>query len=173
MYLLLCQLTPPSAPLKKTLHTYVTAVVLINVLGFYEPLRILIHSAIKEGFIEPQNERLVLFVDGPSKSQSKSDSPSSNLKKDEEWIQAHEEFDWGTKALQALDGWDGEKEGFRRYPFKWGRRRDESERDFVRRRRLLLHTGNTIRTLTLLFRQLSFHQNLGWHSNSNATLPET
>jgi len=127
MYLLLCQLTPPSAPLKKTLHTYVTAVVLINVLGFYEPLRILIHSAIKEGFIEPQNERLVLFVDGPSKSQSKSDSPSSNLKMDEEWIQAHEEFDWGTKALQALDGWDGEKEGFRRYPFKWGRRRDESE----------------------------------------------
>jgi len=105
-------------------------VVLVNVLGFYEPLRVLIHSAIKGGFIEPQNERLVLFVDGPPKSKSKepdSDLPPSSNTEEEEWIKAHEEFDWGTKALQALDGWDGEKEGFRRYPFEWGRRRDGRE----------------------------------------------
>ena len=90
----------------------------------------MIHSAIKGGFIEPQNERLVLFVDGPPKSKSKepdSDLPPSSNTEEEEWIKAHEEFDWGTKALQALDGWDGEKEGFRRYPFEWGRRRDGRE----------------------------------------------
>ncbi len=26
-----------------------------------------------------------------------------------------------------MDGWDGEKEGFMRYPFEWGRRRDGRE----------------------------------------------
>ena len=68
------------------------AVVLINVLGFYDPLRTLIQTAIIEGFIEPQNECLVLFVDGP---------PGPLYADNEEWKRAHEEFDWGMAALEA------------------------------------------------------------------------
>lgn len=103
----------------------ISAVVLINVLGFYDSLRILIHSAIRHGFIQPENERLVLFVDGPSKpNDPASNATATPTVEDLEWTIAHEEFDWGTAALEALDGWDG-RVGFRKYPFDWGRRRDK------------------------------------------------
>lgn len=96
-------------------------VVLINVLGFYDPLRTLIHSAVKDGFIQPQNERLVLFVDGPSVLHS------TNTAAKEEWKKAHEEFDWGKAALEALDGWVGD--GLSKYPFDWNRRRRNRSED--------------------------------------------
>jgi hypothetical protein len=80
------------------------------------------HSAIRNGFIEPANERLVLFVDGPPNLLPDATAiPEENP----EWIKAHEEFDWGTAALEALDGWDREVE-FKKYPFDWGRRRNAS-----------------------------------------------
>jgi hypothetical protein len=100
-----------------------SAVVLVNVLGFYDPLRTLIHSAIRDGFIEPANTRLVLFVDGPPNLHP---NTTAIPKEDPEWIKAHEEFDWGTAALKALDEWDREV-GFRKYPFDWGRRRRNAD----------------------------------------------
>ena len=63
------------------------AVIVINVLSFYEPLRQLIRNGVREGFIAPQNEQLIIFVDGPE-DQS-----------------LHEDFDWGQAALAALDQW--------------------------------------------------------------------
>ena len=72
------------------LHPYYivhTAVVLVNVLGFFDPLRSLIQRAISEGFIRPHNEQLVVFVDGPAD------------------LSEHQTFDWGSAALAALDGW--------------------------------------------------------------------
>ncbi|KAF8531625.1 hypothetical protein JB92DRAFT_2849290 [Gautieria morchelliformis] len=63
-------------------------VVILNVLGFYEPLRDLIRSGIRTGFIPAKNEGLMIFVDGPSD------------------LTAHETFDWGTPALVALRNWN-------------------------------------------------------------------
>ncbi|THH09364.1 hypothetical protein EW145_g2075 [Phellinidium pouzarii] len=62
-------------------------VVLLNVLSFYSPLKELVRNGIKEGFIQPSSESLVVFVDGPSD------------------LSQHEAFDWGVAALQALDSW--------------------------------------------------------------------
>ena len=70
-----------------TYLTYSIAVILVNVLGFYDPLRELIRNGIREGFIKAENERLILYVDGP------------------EDRNAHEDFDWGRAALETLDQW--------------------------------------------------------------------
>jgi len=77
-------------------------VVVLNVLNFYNPLRALIRSGIKEGFIQSHNEHLVVFVDGPSD------------------LTEHETFDWGKAALEALDSWDGGK--VQSLPFDWKKR---------------------------------------------------
>ena len=44
-------------------------------------------NGIREGFIQAENENLILYVDGPSN------------------VAEHETFDWGTAALEALDSW--------------------------------------------------------------------
>ena len=64
-----------------------TAVVLANVLGFFDPIRTLIQSAINDGFIRPAAINLVKFVDGPSDHS------------------LHESFDWGEALLEELDSW--------------------------------------------------------------------
>lgn len=63
------------------------AVVLLNVLSFFSPIKDLIRNGVREGFIQSSNENLIVFVDGPS-------DPSE-----------HETFDWGEAALKALDSW--------------------------------------------------------------------
>lgn len=63
------------------------AVVLANVLGFFNPVRSLIQSAIDDGFIQPAAINLVKFVDGPSDHS------------------LHESFDWGKALLDELDSW--------------------------------------------------------------------
>jgi len=73
-------------------------VVLINVLGYYDPLRALVKSAVASGFIKPMNERLVIFIDG---------SPGIDPA----------DFDWGTAALSALDAWSPPGPG----RFKWNK----------------------------------------------------
>jgi hypothetical protein len=75
-----------------------TAVVLLNVLSFWEPLRALIKASIEAGFIRPYSERLVTFVDGPTDPQE------------------HETFDWGKAALSAIDAWE---EGKNNPPYDW------------------------------------------------------
>ncbi|KAJ7158349.1 hypothetical protein C8R43DRAFT_364531 [Mycena crocata] len=67
-------------------------VVLLNVLSFYEPLRQLVESGIKYGFIKPASRDLIVFVDGPSS------------------LSEHENYNWGDAALKALDGWKRDAE---------------------------------------------------------------
>jgi predicted Rossmann-fold nucleotide-binding protein len=61
------------------------AVVIMNVNGFYEPLKLLIQQALSTGFIRPHNVDLVVFVDPPK--------------------QGVEGFDWGHAAIDALSKW--------------------------------------------------------------------
>ena len=63
------------------------AVILLNVLGYYDPLRQMIKNGIEAGFIQPYNESIILFVDGPADRA------------------AHATFDWGKAALDAIDEW--------------------------------------------------------------------
>jgi hypothetical protein len=71
-----------------TLLNCLTAIILLNVLSYYEPLRQLIRNGIEEGFIPADNESFVIFVNGP-------DAHSQ-----------HEAFDWGAAGLSALARWD-------------------------------------------------------------------
>jgi hypothetical protein len=80
-----------------------SAVVLLNVLSFFDPLRQLIQNGIKEGYINPANEKLIVFVDGPSS------------------YDEHEHFDWGTAALQAIETWEGNNF---RVLFDWTKKKD-------------------------------------------------
>ena len=75
--------------------------ILLNVLGFWNPLRHLLQKAIDDGFVQPRNASLIDFVDGPK-----------DYKK-------HETFDWGGAALEALRSWD-ESKPFK-LPFHWTR----------------------------------------------------
>jgi hypothetical protein len=81
-----------------------TAVVLANVLGFFDPIRGLIQAAIKDGFIQPTNVDLVKFVDGPSDHS------------------LHDSFDWGKVLLEAIDSWKGDPSY--NIGFDWTRARD-------------------------------------------------
>jgi hypothetical protein len=82
------------------------AVVLLNVLGFYNPLRELIRSGVNSGFIQPQNEGLVVFVDGPSD------------------LSGHETYDWGTPALEAMAAWEKPEWD---YGFDWRKKLGDEE----------------------------------------------
>ncbi|KAH7925527.1 hypothetical protein BV22DRAFT_1033899 [Leucogyrophana mollusca] len=75
-------------------------VVVLNVLSYYSMLRELIRNGVREGFIPPQNERLVIFVDGPEDHAE------------------HETFDWGSAALSALDSWHIDH--FAPFAISWG-----------------------------------------------------
>lgn len=102
-----------------------TAVIILNVLSFYEPLRTLIRCAINEGFIHPDNERLVLFVDGPPRPPSVDISSPSSFPTEEykDWVKAQENFDWGNAALAKLDEWNIEVEKFvQQYPLDWSKK---------------------------------------------------
>jgi len=65
-------------------------VVLLNVLSFFDPLRQLIQNGISDGYINPLNANLIVFVDGPLSHAE------------------HETFDWGTAALLAFQSWSGD-----------------------------------------------------------------
>ncbi|KAF5386826.1 hypothetical protein D9615_001624 [Tricholomella constricta] len=80
-------------------------VVLLNVLSFFNPLRQLIENGTKEGYINPANQRLIVFVDGPSSHDE------------------HEKFDWGTAALEAIETWKGDDTKSR---FNWRQKKDGS-----------------------------------------------
>ncbi|KAK7049385.1 hypothetical protein VNI00_005986 [Paramarasmius palmivorus] len=87
------------------LGIHIKPVILLNVLGFYDPLRQQIRNAIEAGFIQPYNESLIIFVDGPD----------SRARED------HESFDWGKAALSALENWKGLKG---KAMFDWGTKPD-------------------------------------------------
>lgn len=82
-------------------------VVLLNVLSYYNPLRELIRNGVREGFIQPECEQLVLFVDGPAD------------------LREHERFDWGKAALEAIDSWKYDE--IQTKPFHWNKDEDSSD----------------------------------------------
>jgi hypothetical protein len=71
-------------------RSFLVAVVLLNVLSFFDPLRQLIQNGISDGYIRPSNANLIVFVDGPTLHQE------------------HETFDWGSAALHAIQSWTGD-----------------------------------------------------------------
>lgn len=87
------------------------AVILINVFSYYNPLRDLIRNGIREGFIRPENEKLVVFVDGPADHTT------------------HETFDWGRAAVEAIDAWQHDKVST--LPFFWNKDEDSSDMTHV------------------------------------------
>ncbi|KAK4705957.1 cytokinin riboside 5'-monophosphate phosphoribohydrolase, partial [Phenoliferia sp. Uapishka_3] len=60
-------------------------VILLNVLGFFTPLRDFVEKAISSGFVAEQNRAFLIFVDAPTDSSG---------------------FDWGTAALKAVADWE-------------------------------------------------------------------
>ena len=99
----------PCSPSKPTQITPAAAIV-VNVLGYYDPLRQLIRNGVREGFIAARNEKLVLFVDGPEDHAE------------------HEAFDWGKAALDTLDGWQA---GNYEVYYDWTKRKgaDDTSKD--------------------------------------------
>ncbi|PIL30573.1 hypothetical protein GSI_07273 [Ganoderma sinense ZZ0214-1] len=63
-------------------------VLVLNVHGYWNPLRELVRNGIKSGFILEKNEQLLRFVEGPKDHAE------------------HENFDWGKAAVEALDTWE-------------------------------------------------------------------
>ena len=76
--------------------------------SYYEPLRQLVRNGVEEGFILAQNEKLILFVDGPA-------DPAE-----------HDNFDWGKAALEVLDNWQAEH---RSVYYDWTKRKGEDAED--------------------------------------------
>ncbi|KAH7107299.1 hypothetical protein BKA62DRAFT_764715 [Auriculariales sp. MPI-PUGE-AT-0066] len=76
-------------------------VVLVNIYGYWEPLRALINNANGAGFIHPENVSLVSFIDGPSDHGQ------------------HVDYDWGADVLRFLDAWEPHK--WAGYGFDWSR----------------------------------------------------
>jgi hypothetical protein len=68
--------------------TICSAIVILNVLSYYTPLRQLIRNGIQEGLIPSQNKHLLVFVDCPSSDP-----------------EDHEDYDWGQAAINALQAW--------------------------------------------------------------------
>lgn len=81
-------------------------VILLNVLSYYNPLRELIRNGVREGFIQPHNEKLCVFVDGPTDPKD------------------HESFNWGQAALDAIATWQYDQ--IQPLPFHWTKDTDTS-----------------------------------------------
>lgn len=69
------------------MHARRTAILVINALSYYEPLRQLIRNGVQEGYIHARNEHLITFIDGPSDHSQ------------------HDSYDWGRAALDTIDKW--------------------------------------------------------------------
>ncbi|KAG1736767.1 hypothetical protein EDB19DRAFT_1720208 [Suillus lakei] len=81
-------------------------VILLNVLSYYNPLRELIRNGVREGFIQPHNEKLCVFVDGPTDHKD------------------HESFNWGQAAVDAIAAWQHDQ--IQSLPFHWTKDIDTS-----------------------------------------------
>ncbi|KAF9018512.1 hypothetical protein BDZ89DRAFT_343715 [Hymenopellis radicata] len=84
-------------------------VIILNVLSFYDPMRALIRNGVGAGFIAPVNEKIIVFVDGPASAEE------------------HSSFDWGSAALEALDGWTWEAESIYDWTIRRREERDDAE----------------------------------------------
>ena len=80
------------------LRIHTKPVVLLNINGFYSPLRDFVRGAIKSGFIRQENESFLVFVE-PNQSETG-------------------DFDWGKAAIQAVREWHKTDKG-EAYNLKW------------------------------------------------------
>ncbi|KAG8747611.1 hypothetical protein FRC10_000153 [Ceratobasidium sp. 414] len=71
-----------AAPAMANRFDTLVAVIVLNILGYYEPLRQMIQTGVQAGFIKPQNTSFVNIVDAPS------------------------DGDWGKALLEALRTWE-------------------------------------------------------------------
>ncbi|CUA74994.1 LOG family protein YJL055W [Saccharomyces cerevisiae S288c] [Rhizoctonia solani] len=76
------------------LGIHLKPVVIINVRGYYEPLKLLIENGVREGFIKPANASLVTILDPPANG------------------------DWGQAVIQALRTWKPDDGAG--YKLNWG-----------------------------------------------------
>ena len=83
-----------------------TAAIVVNVLGYYDPLRQLIRNGVRDGYIAERNEKLILFVDGPDNHAD------------------HEGFDWGKAVLDVLDSWQAVH---RDIYYDWSKRKGQDD----------------------------------------------
>lgn len=80
------------------------AIILVNVLNYYDPLREQIRKGIEAGFIKEENFKLVTFVDGPAD------------------LSEHVSFDWGQAVVRVLDEW--KPTGWKGFGFDWSKKMD-------------------------------------------------
>ncbi|GAA6015427.1 hypothetical protein JCM11491_000428 [Sporobolomyces phaffii] len=78
-------------------------VVLLNVNGFYSPLRQFIEGAIASGFIAPSNRNFLIFIDEPRAPQPRTTDTDTDAAGAA--VAAAAAFDWGRAALAAVDAW--------------------------------------------------------------------
>ncbi|PVG02587.1 hypothetical protein CPB86DRAFT_528799 [Serendipita vermifera] len=83
------------------LAIHIKPVFLVNVLGYYGPLREQITLGVKAGFIKEESVQLITFIDGPAD------------------MDEHTTFDWGEAVVKALDEW--KPTGWKGFGFDWGK----------------------------------------------------
>ncbi|GAA5998567.1 hypothetical protein JCM5350_003856 [Sporobolomyces pararoseus] len=100
-------------------------VLLLNVNGYYSPLRVFIEGAIEAGFLSPTHRNFLIFVEDPSYSHL----PSPALAHGEGTFQ-HESFDWGQAALDAIKHWKEQGTGGAiPFDFPWHEDKDHKKLD--------------------------------------------
>jgi hypothetical protein len=95
-----------SSSVPREILTLSKAVVIANVLGFFDPIRALIQNAVGDGFIRPVGKSLIKFVDGPAD------------------YSLHETFDWGKALLEEIELWEDDPSYS--LGFKWTKSADSS-----------------------------------------------
>ena len=66
----------------------------------------MIRNGVEEGYINPRNEKLVIFIDGPADHSE------------------HDSFDWGSAALDVIDKWQAvDRECY----YDWSRSREATK----------------------------------------------
>lgn len=69
------------------LYGTLPAIIVVNVLNYYAPLRAQLIKAAEVGFINPVNIGFITFVDGPADEAE------------------HADYDWGSAVIEALKHW--------------------------------------------------------------------
>jgi hypothetical protein len=88
------------------IQVFFPAIIIINVLNYYDSLRVQLVKAVEAGFINAPNVGFITFVDGPAN------------------LAEHADYDWGSAVIDALENWKPiEWEG---YGLDWTKKKDGS-----------------------------------------------
>jgi len=88
------------------LAIHIKPIIIINVLNYYDSLRVQLVKAVEAGFINAPNVGFITFVDGPAN------------------LAEHADYDWGSAVIDALENWKPiEWEG---YGLDWTKKKDGS-----------------------------------------------